>query len=94
MITLKQQIMLFSKFGIPDEPYTDGAISYIQKHLTPAQWVDYIDELKNIMLDNLDNHTRIVTKLNTDQATSYLLLVADRNDKAEALLKALDLYSF
>lgn len=94
MITNKQKLILFSKFGIPDKELQNEDITLIESYFTPAEWIDYIDELKNIMLDRLDDYGKIITKLNTDQATSYLLLVADRYHKAEAILKALNLYSF
>lgn len=95
MITPAQKQKLFYKFGLhPNEGVDDNTIRYIQRRLTPEMWVDYINELKNILLDNVDRHEKVVSKLNLDNATTYLFLQATPDIKAAALTRALDIYVF
>lgn len=93
MIVNKQKIKLFTYFGIPPITCSELGILKIYEMLTIGQWCDYITELKNIMLSQLEEHDAIC-RMNMDDATCYLMLVASDDDKIEALSKAIGIYSF
>ena len=65
------------------------AVEAIHSTFSADQWKDYIDELKNIMLEDMDNHMHILKKINTDQATCYFMLASTTEQKGEAILKSL-----
>jgi len=89
METIRQK--LFKLVGWLDHSTItlDDIIWAIQGTFKAEQWKDYIDELKNIMLEDMDSHMHIVKKLNTDQATCYFMLAGSASQKGEAILKSL-----
>lgn len=90
----QQKIMLFSKFGLsPDTVINHYAISQIQQAMSLSQLQGYLQEIRNLMLSKIDEYPQ-VTKLNIDEATSFLMLAASPIDKYHAMCRSLDLWEF
>jgi len=65
----------------------------IQKRMSIEELRNYLAEIRNRMLLKIDTNPQ-VTKLNIDDATSYLLLIASPIDKFESMCKSLNIWKF
>ncbi len=90
----QRKITLFAKFGLkPDDLVNNYTIEWIQRRMSIPDLQSYLEEIRNTMLSKIDNYPQI-TKLNREDATSFLLLMASNNDKYNAICKALNLWEF
>ena len=93
-MTHNQKIRLFNLFHVPDNaPESHEVAIIIQLQMTPEQLKDYFAELKNSMLDRI-HELPMVPKLNIDDATSYLLLMASAQERFDAMLHSLGLWEY